>query len=69
MKKRKIAIVVGQVKIDEEDLQDIRFWLDRPASERIAEVTCLRRAYYSWLLGEYPEHMEKIITQRELISK
>lgn len=57
-------MVVGQVKIDEEDLQDIRFWLDRPASERIAEVTRLRRAYYSWLLGAYPEHMEKTVNQR-----
>lgn len=58
-------MVVGQVKIDEEDLQDIRFWLDRPASERIGEVTRLRRAYYTWLLGTYPEHMEKVVTQRK----
>ncbi len=65
MKKRKMAMVVGQVKIDEEDLQDIRFWLDRPASERIGEVTRLRRAYYTWLLGTYPEHMEKVVTQRK----
>lgn len=47
-------MVSNQVKIDEEDLRDIQFWLDRPASERIAEVTRLRRAYYSWLLGTYP---------------
>ncbi|MBK1442570.1 hypothetical protein JHJ32_21400 [Parapedobacter sp. ISTM3] len=64
MKKRKMAMVASQVKIDEEDLRDIQFWLDRPASERIAEVTRLRRAYYSWLLGTYPQHMEKTVTQR-----
>ncbi len=59
-------MVVDQVKIDGEDLRDIHFWLDRPASERIAEVTRLRRAYYSWLLGTYPKHMAKVITQRKL---
>lgn len=63
MKKRKMAMVASQVKIDEEDLRDIQFWLARPASERIAEVTRLRRAYYSWLLGTYPQHMEKTVTQ------
>ncbi|WP_155907214.1 hypothetical protein [Lunatimonas lonarensis] len=66
MKNRKMAMVANQVKIDEEDLQDILFWLDRPASERIAEVTRLRRAYYSWLLGSYPEHIERAINQRNL---
>jgi len=66
MKNRKMAMVANQVKIDEEDLRDILFWLDRPASERIAEVTRLRRAYYSWLLGSYPEHIEKAINHRNL---
>lgn len=64
MKKRKMAMVASQVKIDEEDLRDIQFWLDRPPSERIAEVTRLRREYYGWLLGTYPQHMEKTVTQR-----
>ena len=57
-------MVFSQVKIEEEDLRDIRFWLDRPDSERIAEVTRLRRAYYTWLLGSYPEHIEKTVNQR-----
>lgn len=57
-------MVSKQVKIDEEDLQDVQFWLGRPVSERIAEATRLRRTYYSWLLGAYPEHMEKTVTQR-----
>ena len=59
-------MVSDQVKIDEEDLQDVQFWLGRPASERIAEATRLRRVYYSWLLGTYPEHMEKTVTQRSV---
>ena len=36
MKKRKMAMVANQVKIEEADLRDIQLWLDRPASERIA---------------------------------
>lgn len=58
-------MVANQVKMDEEDLRDIQFWLERPASERIGEVTRLRRIYYSWLLGTYPKHIEKIVTQRK----
>lgn len=52
-------MVSKQVKMEEEDLRDILFWLDRPVAERIAEVTRLRRAYYGWLFGTYPPHMEK----------
>lgn len=64
MKKRKMAMVANQIKKEEEDLRDITFWLSRPASERISEVTRLRKAYYSWILGTYPERMKKTITQR-----
>ena len=60
-----MAMVVSQVRLDEEDLQDIRFWLERPAAERIGEVTRLRKAYYSWKLGSYPEHMEKVVNHRK----
>lgn len=60
-----MTIVANQVRMDEEDVRDIQFWLGRPASERIAEVTRLRRIYYSWLLGSYPQHMEKTVIQRK----
>ena len=43
-----MAMVSKQVKMEEEDLRDILFWLDRPVAERIAEVTRLHRAYYGW---------------------
>ncbi|MGN5955523.1 hypothetical protein ACP6L2_13005 [Sphingobacterium lactis] len=65
MKKRKMTVVVNQVKKEDEDQLDIEFWLSRPASERIAEVTRLRKAYYTWLLGSYPQNMEKVITKRK----
>ncbi|MBE8713029.1 hypothetical protein C4F49_04995 [Sphingobacterium sp. KB22] len=57
-------MVANQILKNEEDLMDIQFWLARSNSERIAEVTRLRRLYYSWLLGNYPERMEKTITHR-----
>jgi len=66
MKQRKMAMVAKQVKMGEEDGQDIRFWLGRPAAERMAEVTRLRRAYYGSLLGTYPEHIEKTVSQRKI---
>lgn len=65
MKKRKMAMLANQIRLDDEDLLDIQFWLERPVSERIAEVTRLRRDYYSWLLGAYPKHMEKTVSQRK----
>lgn len=58
-------MVAHQVKMEEEDLRDIQFWLSRPVTERIAEVTRLRRAYYSWLFGTYPQQMEKTLMQRK----
>lgn len=66
MKVRKMAMVARQVKMDEEDGLDVDFWLGRPASERIAEVTRLRHEYYRWLHGSYPEHIKKIISRRKL---
>jgi hypothetical protein len=66
MKARKIFLVARQVKMDEEDGLDVGFWLSRPVSERIAEITRLRQEYYRWLHGSYPEHIEKIISRRRL---
>jgi len=66
MKERKMAMVAKQVKMEEEDLLDVQFWLSRPPAERIAETTRLRRAYYTWLLGSYPERIEKTVSRRKL---
>ena len=68
MRKRKMAMVANQVRMEEEDLRDVAFWLERPVSERIAEVTRLRKAYYSWILGVYPRHIEKAFSQRSYDS-
>jgi len=61
-----MAMVAKQVKTEEEDLLDLRFWLGRPASERLAEVVRLRKTYYGWRLGTYPEHIEKTVCRRKI---
>lgn len=66
MKKRKILMVANQVKMGDEDAQDIIFWINRSASERIAEVTRLRQEYYRWLHGNYPDHIKKTVIKKRL---
>lgn len=66
MKERKMQMVVNKVKMEEEDSLDVKFWLKRSASDRIAEVTRLRHEYYSWLLGEFPRQMEKTVIRRKI---
>ena len=61
---RKIAKVVNHVKIDEEDSLDVLFWLSRPMTERLEEVIRLRRNYYTWLNGSFPEKIDKVINTR-----
>lgn len=59
-------MVVNHVKMDDEDLLDVQFWLAKTASERIQEVTRLRINYYTWLNGSYPEKIAKVVTKRTL---
>lgn len=58
-------MVANHIRMEEEDEHDVAFWLGRPISERIAEVTRLRRSYYSWLDGVYPERIAKVVTHRK----
>lgn len=64
--KRKMAMVVNQVKMEDEDSLDVLFWLSKTASERLSEVSRLRRNYFTWTDGLFPEKMEKVIHQRKL---
>ena len=49
---RKIALVVNQVRMDDEDQLDVLFWLDKLPSERLAEVSRLRKNYFTSADGE-----------------
>lgn len=63
---RKMAMVVNQVKIEDEDSLDVLFWLSKTASERLSEVSRLRRNYFTWADGLFPEKIEKVIHRRKL---
>jgi len=65
-KDRKIALVVNQVKMEDEDSLDILFWLNKTASERLEEVSRLRKSYYLWSTGIFPERIEKVIHRRKI---
>jgi hypothetical protein len=61
---RKIAKVVSQVKMEDEDYLDVLFWMSKSTAERLEEVVRLRKNYYTWLNGSFPEKMVKVITAR-----
>jgi hypothetical protein len=63
---RSIAVVVNQVKMGEEDARDVEFWLTRTPAERLAEVVRLRRTYYTWLNGTFPEKIERVVQYRKM---
>jgi len=65
-KARKMAMVVNRVKMEDEDSLDVVFWLNQPISERIKAVTSLRRHYFTWLNGSFPDKIIKVISRRKL---
>jgi len=65
-KVRKMAMVVNKVKMEEEDELDVLFWLSKTPSERIAAVTALRKAYFTWTNGEFPDKIVKVVNKRPL---
>ncbi len=56
--------VVNHIKMDDEDYLDVIFWQSRSMSERLQEVIRLRKNYYTWLNGSFPERITKVITKR-----
>ena len=56
--------VVNHVKMEDEDHNDVLFWLSKTFTERLQEVTRLRRNYFIGLNGSFPEKMTRIITVR-----
>ena len=47
IRKKKNSKSFSQVKMDDEDMIDVLFWLNKTSAERIAEVTRLRKNYYT----------------------
>jgi hypothetical protein len=65
-KSRKIIIAVNHVKAEDEDTLDVEFWLNKTPSERLAEVVRLRKNYYTWLNGSFPQKIEKVVSFRKI---
>lgn len=63
---RKIAMVVHQVKMEDEDHLDVLFWLSKTVSERLSEVSRLRKNYFTWTDGTFPNKIEKVVHQRKI---
>jgi len=63
---RKMALVVNHVKMEDEDALDVSFWLQKTPSERISEVTRLRKNYFTSAGNRFPEKIEKVIQYRKL---
>ncbi|MES2810246.1 MAG: hypothetical protein V4619_16555 [Bacteroidota bacterium] len=63
---RKIAIVAKHIQTGDEDAADVAFWLSRSPAERLEEVVRLRRNYFTWLNGEFPSKIEKVINKKRL---
>lgn len=61
---RKIAMVVNQVKLDDEDRLDVLFWLTKTPSERLSEVVRLRRNYHTWANGLFPDKIVKVVNRQ-----
>lgn len=67
-KVRKMAMVFNQVKMEDEDVLDIAFWLDQAPEERLKTVVSLRKSYFTWLNGSFPAKMERVLTLRKSSS-
>jgi len=65
---RKIAKVVRHVKMEDEDALDVIFWQSKTVFERLQEVSRLRRNYYTWLNGYFPEKMDRVISTRTIAT-
>jgi hypothetical protein len=66
---RQIAKVVNHVKMENEDYLDVLFGRSKSVAERLQEVTRLRKNYYTWLNGSFPEKITKVVTMRPMTSE
>ena len=65
-KVRKMAMVINQVRMEDEEALDIDFWLNQPPAERLKTVAALRKGYFTWLNGTFPVKIERVLTRRKL---
>lgn len=55
-----MAIVVNQIKMEDEDRMDVEYLLFRTLQEGISAMTNLHRSYFTWHKGSFPTKMKKL---------
>ena len=63
---RQMAMVVNQIKMEDEDMLDVAYWLSKTPAERLAEVYRLRKNYFILANCSFPEKIEKVVNRRKL---
>jgi hypothetical protein len=67
-KERKIIAVVKKSSIEEAAEDYLFFWMNKSVKERFEELLRLKKNYWSWKLGHYPDHIEKVVLKRSLYA-
>lgn len=63
---RKMIMAVNHVKMEDEDMLDVAFWLNKTPAERLEEVYRLRHQYFKWANGSFPSKIEKVVHQKRI---
>ena len=62
---KKVEPIVKKIILDEDnDRNDLRYWLSRPPEERIEAMRFLREHYFSVMGHTEPPKIEKIVIKR-----
>ena len=67
-KERKIVLAVKKSSVQEAADDYLFFWMDKNINERFEELLRLKKNYWSWKLGNYPNRIEKVVFKRSLYA-
>ncbi len=59
MKERKIEIVVRKLSFEEEDEEDVDYWMSMSIQKRLEEAYKWNKDVWTHIIGHYPEKIEK----------
>lgn len=60
---RKMAMVVNQVKMEDEDNLDVLFWLNRTASERLSDLAVYEEIISPGQMAFFLKKLRKLFTK------
>jgi hypothetical protein len=65
-KNNQIKKVVSRVTFRQAEERDIEYWQNVSAEDKLSEVERLRKSYWSWKLGSYPQSMTKVVSKHSI---